>query len=195
MKRIVLLVALLFGLSAFTSCADGGTSGGADGGHPSEAYGENTVKGKLPHIADYAERDLTYTAAVSDGARSVTLDVERTGKVTRATVTSPEGISGTEIICDAAGLRVRAPYADCRELTVSPDAAAGLAAVFGVMEVPLGREDFNGGKSFSVTVNGLTAELEISDGGFPESVLLGEARAARRVVYSDVKLSKSEKKR
>lgn len=196
MKKITVFLMIMLVLCTLVSCSVGGVSGdGASGLSPLGTASENKgSKGKLPHIADYTGKDMTYTATVSDGVRSVTLDVKRTGKVTEATVTSPEEISGTGIICDAAGLRVRTPYADCKELTVSPDAAAGLAAVFDLMKTPLGRDSFTGSKCFSVTVDGLPVKLKVSGEGFPECAEFGEGYGTRYVNYTNVKLSDNGKK-
>lgn len=188
MKRLTVMISLLLTACIAASCSSPASS---DSTLPHGPNGSDAEK--LPYIADYADRSLSYTVTVSDGVRTVTLDVMTMGNVTEAAVTSPEGLAGIQIVCDAAGLRMRTPYSDCRELIVSGDAAAGLTAVLEVMKTPLGQESFDGGKCFSLTVRDIPVHLELGSDGIPKKAQLGEGLSVRSVTFEGVTLSKNEK--
>ena len=135
MKKLICIVLCLVAvLTALTSCAVGNET--------EDNSGNVTKKEDSAPIrpADYAERDLTYRLSISDGYRTVTLNVVREGAVTTASVVSPESMAGITVIYDAAGMRMNAPEGEVIALT--PEAGAGLAVFFDVMKHGLSKDEY-----------------------------------------------------
>lgn len=183
MKKIMLALALVTALTIFSSCTASDRPAKENG----ETLSQTEITdshGRLPHIADYTERDIRYTATVSDGTRSVTLLCERIGGVTTASVTSPEELSGLTVIYDAEGLRLRLPHESCSDVYVSDVGAAGLTAIFDALKQTLGKDSFSGGREFDFDLGGVPVRLTLSPDGLPQKALVGEKEGAREVTYT-----------
>lgn len=132
--------------------------------------GENE---SIPHKitpAHYAEGDIIYALTISDGRRSVTLDVSRASGITEAKVTSPEGMLGVSIVCDAGGTRITPPNGELLGLT--EDGAAGLRTFFDAMahEVSEGEKTAEGMYTFELS--GYEVTLLLSLEGYPKLISL-----------------------
>ena len=136
-------------------------------------------KAKLPKTADYGTGDVSYTAELSDGKRSVIFDAERRNGITTATVKSPEELSGTVITDDTEGMRII--LADGCELPMSAEASAGLAAVF-ALYLPLPDDAKAAGEGEAEFYAGEYAvRLKLTEDGYPDSAVISKDGAVRRV--------------
>ena len=184
-----LLLAFIFVVICLVSCADNGngTAPSVDGGENTPHHSEPEGKPTPPKIADYASKDLHYTVTLEDGTRSVTMEVSREGVVSTANVIYPESLSGVSVIYDAAGLRVRLPYSEADELTVSDEAASGLAVVFDIMKARPKKDSFTDDGCFSFSVRGILVSLKLSADGMPSEATLERDGSVRVVRFSDFK--------
>ena len=135
MKKLISVVLCLVAvLTALTSCAVENET--------EDNSGNVTKKEDSTPIrpADYADGDLTYSLSISDGYRTVALDVVREGAVTTASVASPESLSGVNVVYDADGMRLSVPEGEVIALT--PEGSAGLAVFFDVMKHGLSKDEY-----------------------------------------------------
>ena len=150
-------------------------------------HGEEPPKKPTPpRLADYTSKDLRYTVTVGDTVRSVCFDVVREGVVTTASVTSPDSLAGMSLIYDAEGLRLRPPYAECDELTVSDGAATGLTAVFDIMKIRPKEDSYTDEGYFKLMIGDCPVRLRISSDGFPSEAVLGDGNTVRAVRFSAI---------
>ena len=139
-------------------------------------------KAKLPKCADYGEGDVSYTAELSDGKRSVIFDAERRNGITTATVRSPEELSGTLITDDTEGMRMI--LAGGCELPISAEASAGLAAVF-ALYLPLPDDAKAAGEGeVEFSVGEYTAGLKLTEDGYPHAATLSKDGAERQIRFT-----------
>lgn len=154
-----------------------------DGGSENKQWSLNAdgEKVKIPKCTDYGTKDVSYTVEVSDGKRSVTLDAERHDGITVATVTSPEALAGTVITDDTEGMRMIVA-GEC-ELPLSPEASAGLAAVFAVY-LPIPEEaNVTDEREVEFLSGDYTVRLKLTEDGYPDTATLKKDGAERQVKF------------
>lgn len=127
--------------------------------------------------AEYTAGDLTYSLTLSDGKRTVTLDVVRSEGVTEAHIVSPEAMSSVSVIWDAGGLRLIPESGGTLALT--EESAAGLRAFFEAMAHPLSDSEKKNEGMYRFELSGYEAELLLSADGYPKLISLTKNGSTR----------------
>lgn len=179
MKKLLILMLLIVSTS-LASCAD---TGGRENGGGIWKHGEENAK--LPKFADYGTGDVEYTAELSDGKRVVTLEVKRTSGVSVATVTSPDELAGALITDDTEGMRMIVA-GEC-ELPLSPEASAGLAAVFAVYSPIPEEANVTDSGVVNFTSGEFTVKLKLTEDGYPDTATVVKDGVERHVKFSQNK--------
>ncbi len=167
MKIRTRIVAALFTLAAICTLGSCSTPGG-EGAEPVPKTG-------------YAASDSSYTAEISDGVRTVTLDVTRERGVVTANVTAPDELSGTGFICDMTGVGI---VTEGDTLTVSTEGSAGLRAIFDALSHDPTDEELIPGAAIRTECGGFECVLSLGADGYPLTLDVTRGTYKRCVRFS-----------
>ena len=181
MKKVLcVFVCFALVLTSLVSC----------GGSVEDEHGEGEAK-KENHSAaspaNYHEGDLTYTLSISDGYRTVSMEVKREGAVTTANLVKPAEMAGVSVIYDAAGMRLRAPEGE--ELSVTEEGRVGLAVFFDSMARRLTAAENRAEGEYVFGADGYDVRLVLDKEGYPcliEAVCGVSKRCAEVKIEEDV---------
>ena len=154
---LLLIIICLMGVSC---------SAGSKGDVTDSTYKKPEAKKITPQ--SYTEGDLVYSLSVSDGNRSMTLDVTRADGVTKAQVVSPERMCNVTVICDAGGTRIVPENGETLALT--DEAARGLRVFFEAMGHPLSDSEKKNEGMYCFELWGYEVTLLLSEDGYPKLV-------------------------
>lgn len=137
-----------------------------------------------PDQADYTTRDIEYSVNISDPLRSVSFDATRSGGINTVTLSAPEELSGIILTDDAGTLRIFPTASRDTELTLSEEAAAGLAVIFNIMEKQVSPDEFTENGLYEFDLNGYHTSLALSDDGYPLTATISKDGYIRNIEFS-----------
>ena len=158
MKKVLcIFVCFALALTSLVSCA----------GRVESENGGDTKKENLSAVspADYHEGDLTYTLSISDGYRTVSMEVKREGAVTTANLVKPSELTGVSVIYDAAGMRMNAPEGE--EIAITEEGSLGLAVFFDSMAHELTQSEKRAEGEYVFVSDGYDVRLVLDKEGYP----------------------------
>ena len=149
----------------------------------SAALSPDSDNARVPYVADYSDVDLSYSVTVSDDKRSVSLDVMRENGTERCTVSSPEELASVTLVTGEEGVRVCLDD-DGEDVMLSPEAAAGLLAVLGVMSHSPSEAEFTHDGCFCYDAEGWEVCLTLDQSGLPKEARLKKSGVERNVKFA-----------
>lgn len=143
---------------------------------------QSQKKGETLPDTGYAAKDCAYTAEISDGVRSVTLDTVYENGVVTACVTYPEELTGIKLICDATGTGI---ITSGDTLMLSPEGSAGLKAVFEALRRAPTEDERVPGTVIRTDSGGFSCALSLGADGYPLTMDVTRGSYKRCVRFSD----------